>query len=69
MIIGLDKYLRLADYYDVLYKEKQLDIEKDTLETIESNYQFLKDYSKDKIIYGINTGLGPMAQYKIDDEK
>lgn len=69
MIIGLDKYLRLADYYDVLYKEKQLDIEKDTLDAIESNYQFLKDYSKDKIIYGINTGLGPMAQYKIDDEK
>ncbi len=28
---------------------------------------FLETFHQDKIIYGINTGLGPMAQYKIDD--
>ncbi|GHT43313.1 histidine ammonia-lyase [Bacteroidia bacterium] len=30
-------------------------------------YEFLKDFSSDKIIYGINTGFGPMAQYRVDD--
>jgi histidine ammonia-lyase len=28
---------------------------------------FLKNFSSDKIIYGINTGFGPMAQYRVDD--
>ena len=30
-------------------------------------YNFLKAFSADKIIYGINTGFGPMAQYRVDD--
>ena len=29
-------------------------------------YKFLKDFSSDKVIYGINTGFGPMAQYRVD---
>ncbi len=32
---------------------------------VEESYQFLRAFSKDKIIYGINTGFGPMAQYRI----
>jgi len=28
---------------------------------------FLNLFHQDKIIYGINTGLGPMAQYRIDE--
>ena len=26
----------------------------------------LKEFSENKVIYGVNTGFGPMAQYKID---
>lgn len=29
---------------------------------------FLKEFSKDKVIYGINTGFGPMAQWRIGDD-
>ena len=36
---------------------------------INDSFHFLEEFSKDKIIYGINTGFGPMAQYKIDDDK
>jgi histidine ammonia-lyase len=32
---------------------------------VEQSFQFLREFSKDKIIYGINTGFGPMAQYRI----
>jgi histidine ammonia-lyase len=31
----------------------------------DANFQFLREFSVDKVIYGINTGFGPMAQYKI----
>ena len=34
---------------------------------IEKSYSFLESFSKDKIIYGINTGFGPMAQWRVDD--
>lgn len=36
---------------------------------INASFDFLKEFSSDKIIYGINTGFGPMAQFKIDDDK
>lgn len=36
---------------------------------LERSFSFLKDFSSDKIIYGINTGFGPMAQFKIDEDK
>ncbi|MGL1886411.1 MAG: aromatic amino acid ammonia-lyase [Reichenbachiella sp.] len=36
---------------------------------IEESYDFLVDFAKDKVIYGINTGFGPMAQYRIPDDK
>ena len=32
---------------------------------VEESFQFLTEFSRDKIIYGINTGFGPMAQYLI----
>lgn len=32
---------------------------------VEASFEFLREFSKDKIIYGINTGFGPMAQYRI----
>ena len=31
-------------------------------------FDFLKQFASDKVIYGINTGFGPMAQYRIDDK-
>lgn len=32
------------------------------------SYDFLVNFSQDKVIYGINTGFGSMAQFKIDDK-
>lgn len=31
-------------------------------------YEFLKAFSAEKVIYGINTGFGPMAQWRVDDQ-
>ena len=38
-------------------------------ERVKQSFEFLKTFSKDKVIYGINTGFGPMSQYKISDRQ
>lgn len=34
---------------------------------VEKCYVFLREFVTDKVIYGINTGFGPMAQWRVDD--
>ena len=38
------------------------------MKKVGESHSFLQSFSKNKLIYGINTGFGPMAQYKISDE-
>lgn len=35
---------------------------------VAASHEFLKDFAGQKLIYGINTGFGPMAQYKINQK-
>ena len=37
--------------------------------TINASAQFLKAHASTKIIYGVNTGFGPMASYLINDDQ
>ena len=60
--------LTARDFDAVLYQDALLDIDGQALNRVHANFEFLQSYSKDKIIYGINTGLGPMAQFKISEE-
>jgi histidine ammonia-lyase len=61
--------LTLQDFADILLKEETVILNKPDLEMVDINFRFLKKFSADKLIYGINTGFGPMAQYKISSEK
>lgn len=60
--------LTVKDFSAILYKDKQVTLNESALSEMEANFQFLETFSSDKLIYGINTGFGPMAQYKISDE-
>ncbi len=60
--------LSLTDLEKILLGEK-VEIGAESVDYIHKSFEFLKDYSKNKTIYGINTGLGPMAQYRVDDGK
>lgn len=60
--------LSLADFSDILFKNKTVTIPSSALEKIKVNFQFLQQFSSNKLIYGINTGFGPMAQYKVSEE-
>lgn len=60
--------LSLDDFFRVLFENSQIEIDSSILSGMEASFNFLKDFSKNKIIYGVNTGFGPMAQYKIKDK-
>jgi histidine ammonia-lyase len=60
--------LSLDDFSTLLYGKSPLPLDEKALEKVMTNYNFLTDFSADKLIYGINTGFGPMAQYKVEPE-
>ena len=37
------------------------------MERVAACHRFLEGFKRDKVIYGINTGFGPMAQYRVGD--
>lgn len=66
MIVGAKK-LNTDDFEVLLFKNERISLDLNAREQVNRNFEFLRSYSQDKIIYGINTGLGPMAQYKIKE--
>ena len=60
--------ITLASLYKILFEEEPLTLSDQCMQKLEESFHFLKTFSNDKIIYGINTGFGPMAQYRIEDE-
>lgn len=60
--------LTAGDFYKILYSGEKIDLDQQALAKVAESHEFLKSFSKDKLIYGINTGFGPMAQYRITQE-
>ena len=60
--------LSLTDFSNILFKDKKVVLDKAAVEKVDINFHFLKSFSSNKLIYGINTGFGPMAQYKVSEE-
>ena len=56
------------DFKAIVFHKKQVAISKEAKNLIDESYNFLKEFANDKIIYGVNTGFGPMAQYRIEPE-
>lgn len=59
--------MKLSSIYDILFDGAALSIPDGEIEKVAECYDFLKDFVTDKVIYGINTGFGPMAQWRVDD--
>jgi histidine ammonia-lyase len=68
MVIVGGKRLTSDDFEKVIYQNAEVQLSDEALKLVGVNFDFLKSYSKEKVIYGINTGFGPMAQYKVSDE-
>lgn len=61
--------LGIEEFYRVIFNGEPISIDKNVINTVQESFDFLKEFSKNKIIYGVNTGFGPMAQYKIKDSE
>ena len=66
MVVIGNRKIALKDFYKILYKGESIEIDKKARKRVEENFAFLREFAKGKVIYGINTGLGPMAQYKVN---
>lgn len=60
--------LSLADFSDIVFNGKSVDLPASALNKVDTNFKFLQQFSSNKLIYGINTGFGPMAQYKVSED-
>jgi len=63
-----DKKISADDFYKVLINNLQLDLDEESIRKLYRSFYFLKEFTREKLIYGINTGFGPMAQYRINHD-
>src|SRR5260221_360662 len=68
MILVGQSPLSLIDFSELIFKQKEIALDETALQKVGINFNFLKKFSSNKLIYGINTGFGPMAQYKVNEE-
>ena len=61
--------MELLKIYDILFNGSALTLSSSQMDKVSRCYDFLKSFSKDKVIYGINTGFGPMAQWRVEDSR
>ncbi|RYY30787.1 MAG: aromatic amino acid lyase, partial [Chitinophagaceae bacterium] len=67
LVIG-GKDLTLNEVSQVVFDKEPIRVADATLSNLASNHSFLRRFSDHKLIYGINTGFGPMAQFKVSAE-
>jgi histidine ammonia-lyase len=60
--------LTLDDFAEILFKNHEVALDAAAINKVKTNFEFLAQFSSNKLIYGINTGFGPMAQYKVNEE-
>ncbi len=63
-----ERDLSCGDFVEILFRESPIALDEQAMANVEENFRFLKGFSSNKLIYGINTGFGPMAQYKVSEE-
>lgn len=53
---------------DIIFNGAKIHIDDLNLNEVDACYRFLQGFASEKIIYGINTGFGPMAQWRVEDD-
>jgi histidine ammonia-lyase len=62
-----NRILELEILEQIVLQKEQISLDAAALAEVEACFHFLERFSGNKLIYGINTGFGPMAQYRIDE--
>lgn len=66
-MVRISDNLSFEEIIKVVIKKESVLIDQNINKKVEMSFDFLKSFAGEKIIYGINTGFGPMAQYRVDD--
>lgn len=61
--------INISDIRDVSLYSKKVEILATAKNSLQKNFDYLKKRSKDEVIYGLNTGFGPMAHVFISEKK
>lgn len=64
----INEYLSLAEFTAIVFHKNDVELSDAVVRRVEESFDFLEEFSKNKVIYGVNTGFGPMAQYRIREE-
>ena len=64
----INNFLELREFQKIIIENEKIELDEVLLNRVNESFRFLKEFSKNKVIYGVNTGFGPMAQFKISDE-
>lgn len=62
------KKLTIELIEEIVFGGNNYELDTKQFDKLSSSFEFLKEFSEDKIIYGINTGFGPMVQVRIEPE-
>ncbi len=68
IVFGLDDF-SFKNFESVWKNKRSLELSPEVSDRIDTSFAFLKNFASNKVIYGINTGFGPMAPYVIEDSK
>jgi len=69
MLIINGESLTIENIASAIYQNEQISIDVISEDKLTKSFNFLKDFASTRYLYGINTGFGPMAQFKIEDSK
>ncbi|MDR2815178.1 MAG: aromatic amino acid ammonia-lyase [Proteiniphilum sp.] len=64
-----EKGVDIDEIEELLFSGAKVEVSSELKDRVSKSFHFLQEFSVDKVIYGVNTGFGPMAQYRIKDEE
>lgn len=66
-MVFITEQLTTSDIEAIVFQKEKIALSDEIKKKIEDCYSFLKSFTSQRIIYGINTGFGPMAQWRVKD--
>ncbi len=69
MYIFNDTKLETKHIFDIVFGKTKVKLAEDSSSRAQQSFNFLRSYIETNIVYGVNTGFGPMAQYMVPPEK
>ena len=60
--------LTITDLKEIINGNRSYSYSEQDIGNALKSFNFLKSFSKNNLVYGVNTGFGPMADFKVNKE-